>query len=136
MVDFLQMSDDPLELVAVFHRGKRYNSLEEALDDNPLVVCSLHQDYVAESEVITLHGGRGREAKVVCLSCIFDSAQAWHETGCPFCVSTAERVLGAIDVYIATGEPFTLPEVPSDELVAHSKDCRWVDDVFEGQPRV
>lgn len=102
--------------------------------DEPLVWCSLHEDYVGESQAVTTHGGRGREAKVTCLACMFHSAEAWRETRCPFCVMTADRVQGAISAYLETGEPVHLPEVPTDQLPAHRLGCRFAYDVLPGQP--
>lgn len=100
----------------------------------PLAWCSLHEDWVAESQIVMMHGGRGREPKGTCIPCMFHTAEAWRETGCPFCVMTADRVQGAIEAYMATGQPITLPEVPSEELPAHSPDCRFAYDVLPGQP--
>jgi hypothetical protein len=98
-----------------------------------LVRCSVHEGYVDRSEAITLHGGRGGRSSVTCIRCMLRSTQAWQETGCPFCLGAANRMQAAIETYVATGEPFTLPEVRAEELPAHDPNCPWVDDVLPGQ---
>ena len=102
-------------------------------NDVPVVMCSLHDDYVEETQVIFMHGGRGRESKFACFACMWHSAEVWRETGCEFCVMTADRIQGAIQHYIDTGEPFTLPSVPTEELPPHRADCRFVHDTLPGQ---
>lgn len=96
--------------------------------------CGLHDDYVPESQIVVMHGGRGRLPTSTCLDCMERSLRAWAATECPFCVLTAERMQGVIDEYRKTGKPISLPAVPSEELPAHKPGCLWEYDVLDGMP--
>ena len=94
------------------------------------VTCSLCQQTVPTERVVRLHGGRGREPKTTCIRCMKRSATAWDATGCPFCVSVAQRVLNAIEHYEQTGQIVTRPAVPTNELPQHRPGCPWEHDTL------